>query len=273
MYAYYVCMSGTIDNFTAKVWIMFKDDFECCARTSTVPANLHTFISDLNSQWVVDSQYVEGVNGVLKRIVTQCPGISLPLLSARTSMRRMLAGEGSDTRVTPADRARQWAGYNDIITQCAARHNDPEFRARLEQAISDNDRWAVLDPAEVPLDDYAPPPAPVHLSTAQRQQARRKDIDEHFAAAMLCALKDVFDGRGTPWLPSAQVALEIIWVYGDGAGDDEDVRVEYWIAALTYYSQLWMVKGEFEVSICIAICMNICMNPIHACTTICLSVI
>ena len=82
------------------------------------------------------------------------------------------------------------------------------------------------------------------LTKAQQQRATGKDIDQKFAAAMICSLKDVLDGRGIPWLPFAQVALEVVWVSG-ATGDGH--FIEHWMSGLTYYTQMWMVKCEVEV--------------------------
>ena len=60
---------------------------------------------------------------------------------------------------------------------------------------------------------------------------------------MLCALKDVYKARNMPWLPTARVALETLWAGADGG----DEGVEYWMTSLTYYSQIWMIKCEFQV--------------------------
>ena len=55
----------TVDNFTFKVWTWFHADLQDCAENGVVPYKLHSFIADVNDVWLVDSQYVEGCNGVL----------------------------------------------------------------------------------------------------------------------------------------------------------------------------------------------------------------
>ena len=44
-----------------------------------------------------------------------------------------------------------------------------------------------------------------------------------------------------PWHPTAKIALELVRVAGDGSAS-----VEHWMAATTYYSQVWMVKCEVQ---------------------------
>ena len=85
---------GTVDSFTFKVWTWFHAELQHCAETGVVPYNLHAIMADVNDAWVVDSQYVEGCNGVLKKIVTHAPSINLALISTRTTVKRMLGLSG-----------------------------------------------------------------------------------------------------------------------------------------------------------------------------------
>ena len=113
--------------------------------------------------------------------------------------------------------------------------------------MNDNSRWSVLDPSDIPLDEYAPMPSPALLTKRQRTTASEIAVDQHFAAEMLVALKDMLDQSGTPWLPTASVAFELLWVrvLNSGAPDEEVLDVtEYWMAANTYYNQLWMVQCD-----------------------------
>ena len=246
---------GTVDNFTLKVWSWFSTEFRSSATDCVVPHNLHTFIADLSASWVVDSQYVEGCNGVLKKIVTTAPGIHLALLSTRTTVKRMLDLGGEERARAPLqiDDLRRWSMKEDRAKECATRHADPAFRSRLDGLIADPSRWSVLDPAETPIDEYAPAPAPHAVDAMQRRAAVAKGIDQQFAAEMLCALKDLFKARNIEWLPSARVALESIWV---SSSEGEAECVQYWMASITYYSQLWMVKCEVQVRRCNDACCH-----------------
>ena len=64
---------------------------------------------------------------------------------------------------------------------------------------------------------------------------------------MICALKDLFKARHIGWLPSARIALETMYVSSSEGGEEV---VEYWMASVTYYSQLWMIKCEVQVQRC-----------------------
>ena len=251
-----------VDNFTFKVWTWFHTELHVCAETGVVPFNLHAFMDDLNGVWVVDSQYVEGCNGVLKKIVDQAPHINLPLLSARTTTKRQLGlteshrSTGSHQHV---ENMRRWADKEERAKACAARHDDPVFKARLDHLLTDPRRWSVLDPSDTPLDEYAPAPSPHVMTKTERQAAAAKGIDQQFAAEMLCTLKDLFKVRSIPWLPTARVALEALWAGTDGG----DEGVEYWMASLTYYNQIWMIKCEYEVlscMLCITLLMCVCVR-------------
>ena len=63
----------TVDNFTSKVWTWFHAELQHCAETGVVPYNLHALMADVADAWVVDVQYAEGCNGVLKKVVTRDP--------------------------------------------------------------------------------------------------------------------------------------------------------------------------------------------------------
>ena len=246
------------DQFTLKVWTWFQTELRACAETGVVPFDLHAFIADVNGVWVVDSQYVEGCNGTLKKVVTHAPNIGLPMISTRTTTKRLLgltkteADRASSRR--PGDNLQRWADKEEQAKACAARHADPAFRVRLDHLIIDQSRWAVLDPSDTPLDEYAPAPSPTVMTKADRQAAATKGIDQQFAAEMLCALKDLFKVRSIQWLPSGRVALETVWAANDGG----DAGAEYWMASLTYYSQVWMIKCDFEVLSCM-LCITLLM--------------
>ena len=236
-----------VDNFTFKVWTWFHTELQVCAETGVVPFNLHAFMDDVNGVWVVDSQYVEGCNGVLKKIVVQAPNICLPMISARTTTKRMLGLTQPHTSTIAShqhvEKLQRWADKEERAKACAARHDDPAFRARLDRLLTDPSRWSVLDPSDTPLDEYAPAPSPHVMTKTERQAAAAKGIDQQFAAEMLCALKDIFKVRSIPWLPTARIALETLWAGTDGG----DEGAEYWMPSLTYYKQIWMIKCECEV--------------------------
>ena len=174
---------------------------------------------------MAESQYVEGTNGVLEKVVTAAPSILLPLLSARTTVKTMRGEDvtpGTGQR-THADDLRRWSAKEDLAAECATRHGDPAVRDRIDNLVHDTVRWSVLDPADTPLDGYAPAPAPHLLNKAQRQQATANNIDQQFAPEKICSLMDVLDAQGTPWLPSARVALETLWV-SEATGDEHSIE-------------------------------------------------
>ena len=91
-------------------------------------------------------------------------------------------------------------------------------------------------------------PPPAALTKQERTTASQTAVDQHFAAEMLVALKDMLDQSGTRLLvPSARVAFELLWVQvlNSGAPDEQTLNLaEYWMPANTYYSSLWMVQCD-----------------------------
>ena len=203
-------------------------------------------LQDTAEEWCVDSQLVEGVNGTLKKQVKVSPHISLKLLSARLTIKRMFGLDERSSTSSHIDNLKRWALHDSVTTSASHRHENTAFKKRLFAFLADNDRWRVLDPADVPLDEYAPPPPPTVLSKDQRSRNAAAAIDQRFAASMLCALKDTLTAMHTPFTPSASFAFEMIIV--DGVEDSG--HVEYWIPSNTYYSQLWMTKCELEDIVC-----------------------
>jgi hypothetical protein len=49
---------------------------------------LYDFFCDLSSVWMAHTQYIEGVNGTIKKQKKVAPHMSLRLMSARTLIRR-----------------------------------------------------------------------------------------------------------------------------------------------------------------------------------------
>ena len=115
---------------------------------------------------------------MLKKQVKTAPTVSFKLLSARTLVKRCFPAMPQKASAT--ERVRHWHLSESVAAACAARHEDPTFREKLHNLISDTSRWAVLNVEEVPLDATAPQ-APVK----QRKPTARKGHDQHFAAEML----------------------------------------------------------------------------------------
>ena len=236
---------GKAEQFTGKLFCLFHNEFHDCAGSGITPLPLYTFMADLSAEWIVDSQRVEGTNGDLKKQMKAAPSITLKLLSARTLVKTMFPSVNNHH--THLDNVRRWDARHQVAIAAAARHADDSFRLRQEALMNDNSRWSVLDPSDIPLDEYAPMPSPAVLTKRQRTTASEIAVDQHFAAEMLVALKDMLDQSGTPWLPTASVAFELLWVrvLNSGAPDEEVLDVtEYWMAANTYYNQLWMVQCD-----------------------------
>ena len=80
--------AGAAAFATSKWATVFKSDLEVVAMTGTCPPMLYDFFSDLSSGWLAHTQYIEGVNGIIKKQKKVAPHMSLRLMSARTMIRR-----------------------------------------------------------------------------------------------------------------------------------------------------------------------------------------
>ena len=160
----------------------------------------------------------------------------------------MLPPKQQDGVVKHLDNVRRWDALHSFTTSAASRHACKSFRSRLDTLVRDTSRWSVLDIADIPLEEYAPMPPPAALTKQERTTASQTAVDQHFAAEMLVALKDMLDQSGTRLLvPSARVAFELLWVQvlNPGAPDEQTLNLaEYWMPASTYYGSLWMVQCD-----------------------------
>ena len=214
---------GNADLFLGKLVHVFHAEFIACATSKITPMPLYRFVEDMSSEWVVDSQRVEGTNGCLKKQMKVAPGIALRLLSARTTVKTMFPSVRNNVSSTDhPSNLRGWEGHHGVAAMAAARHEFPAFKARLEALVMDKSRWSLLDPTAVPLDEYAPLPPQEALTKRHRATASKTAVDQHFAAEMLVALKDMLDHSGTSWQPDATVAFELLCVRVANAGEPHE---------------------------------------------------
>ena len=73
---------------TSKWATVFKSELEIVARTGRCPPMLYDYFADLSSVWLAHTQYIEGVNGIIKKQKKVAPHMSLRLMSSRTMIRR-----------------------------------------------------------------------------------------------------------------------------------------------------------------------------------------
>ena len=76
-------------RMTIPFWLFMEDMRTCnAAPTCVCVAQGRPCGQDLARRWPTNTQDVEGVNSVLKKIVNDAPSIAMALLSARTSIKR-----------------------------------------------------------------------------------------------------------------------------------------------------------------------------------------
>lgn len=78
-------------GFTSKFRHIFRQALQHAADTGLLQDDLYEFLSDLSSMWELDTQEVEGMNGLIKLMLGLAPNIRLPLLSARVTIKKTLA--------------------------------------------------------------------------------------------------------------------------------------------------------------------------------------
>ena len=71
----------------------WRQQLEQAARTGQLDARLFKFITHLARAWALDTGEIEGVNSVLKRIVSISPAIEWALISARTVIKKSVAAD------------------------------------------------------------------------------------------------------------------------------------------------------------------------------------
>ena len=100
-----------LDTASLKIRQIFSSDLEFSAQhRGRATATFWIFVTDLALMWPTNTQDVEGVNSVLKKETKDSPNIGLPLLSARTLVKRIM----------PL--------FLDIVTDTSAQQNTPSAR-------------------------------------------------------------------------------------------------------------------------------------------------
>ena len=87
-------MSEELDITTAKLTIIFQNDLLAASRDGKLSDDLHATVWWVARYWKADTQSIEGLNSVLKGLIARGPNISLPLCSARLSLKHALGFMG-----------------------------------------------------------------------------------------------------------------------------------------------------------------------------------
>jgi len=188
-----------------KIKFLFHSELDWGARTGYCDPGLFELINDVMHSIRCDTQWVEGVNNIIKNILKRCPGISWKLLSDRVKNNRLTRGIPSDL-------------VDDLIEACVATHEHIEIDTNNERYDLFKEALA-QDKAEVaayskPFPFRAPGPT---------QEA------EH-AATIACALKKQFFLQ-----PSYVDAIRFTPV---GAAA-EAIDSELWVPVYKYKTKLW----------------------------------
>jgi hypothetical protein len=101
------------DDITPKLGTIFKSDLEMAASEGRLPRRLFNLVHDMFLMLKLDTQEIEGINGLLKRICDMAPAISPDLLAARILAKKTLQVNHN----TPALREK-------LIQECVEKHRD-----------------------------------------------------------------------------------------------------------------------------------------------------
>eukprot|EP00972_Heterocapsa_arctica_P049257 7250164-Heterocapsa_arctica.AAC.1 len=117
---------------TRKLCILFKDEFEQAARDGTTGENLYAVAETISHFLQGHVQRNEGVNSSIKRLITRCPHISLPLLSGRIAVATALGVGGRG-------KTRKWSSIRHRAADLLGACND-NFNA-AKSLLEDDTRW------------------------------------------------------------------------------------------------------------------------------------
>ena len=123
------------DITTPKLIILFEADVERAAETGLLSAELHGILRAAFNNLCTDSQEIEGVNSILRRIVTLAPSIRQPLLSSRILVKKHL---------------------NYLSADCKSKHEEKAAREGLVTAAVHGHHFASRRLADAELEKAAP---------------------------------------------------------------------------------------------------------------------
>ena len=83
-----------LDVTTAKLRILFGDELRQAARDGTYRVDAYAVVWWIARAWKADTQYIEGLNNVLKGFIQRSPNIGLPLCSNRLAIKHSLGFTG-----------------------------------------------------------------------------------------------------------------------------------------------------------------------------------
>ena len=84
-----------LDNASLKLRMIFALELQHAAATGLLPEMLWRCISDVSTHWIPHTQDIEGANSTIKAMVTIAPNIKWPLLSSRSTLRKMRSHDSS----------------------------------------------------------------------------------------------------------------------------------------------------------------------------------
>ena len=152
------------DDTTHKIVFLFKKELEEARDHGTLDASLHALLMDLCWLWKLDTQAIEGVNGILKHNTSICPYVAWHLMSSRITNRKVLTSEDIST----PDAVRE------LASECVFFYKD------AQQVDKDKTRFDAVDATS-----YLPAPE----SASHRDTTHKKTMHSRCAAKVIVVLK------------------------------------------------------------------------------------
>ena len=119
---------------TVKIKVLFRADLEYGAQTGCCTADLYNMLKETFRLAHCDTQWLEGVSGIIKYMIKRCPGISWGLLSDRIRNNRLTKRMGN-----------RQPDFEAVIEDCIARHEKTIISVQAATPASRDDRYVVTD--------------------------------------------------------------------------------------------------------------------------------
>lgn len=78
-------------KFTMKFKMLFETSLSLAAESGQLHDNVWQLLRDIAKQWRLDTQSIEGVNGLLKHMLKQAPNMHIKLASSRVTIKKNLS--------------------------------------------------------------------------------------------------------------------------------------------------------------------------------------
>ena len=126
-----------LDITSRKLRVIFLDDFTRAAATGTLQQATHDFFRVMCRQWRGCTQQIEGLNNTLKAIIRRAPVITVPVVSARMTLRNVLTLIGAK-----GPECKKWSEIADVVASLLEDAVQHAHKAKEHaESEAEKDRW------------------------------------------------------------------------------------------------------------------------------------